>query len=80
MKKTKQILSILLILYIIINLIFGNISFAVNQTTTNDFNSIDSNTYPLIKEMIHDNFNNPNFGTKLINIKKQQLREEPAAA
>ena len=34
----------------------------------------------LIKEMIHDNFNNPNFGTKLINIKKQQLREEPAAA
>ena len=34
----------------------------------------------LIKEMIHDNFNNPNFGTKLINIKKQQFREEPAAA
>ena len=34
----------------------------------------------LIEEMIHDNFSNPNFGTKLINIKKQQLREEPAAA
>ena len=34
----------------------------------------------LIKEMIHDNFNSPNFGTKLINIKKQQLCEEPAAA
>ena len=34
----------------------------------------------LIKEMIHDNFNNTNFGTKLINIKKQQLREESAAA
>lgn len=34
----------------------------------------------LIKEMIHDNFNSPNFGTKLINIKKQQLRKEPAAA
>ena len=34
----------------------------------------------LIKEMIHDNFNNPNFGTRLINIKKQRLREEPAAA
>ena len=34
----------------------------------------------LIKEMIHDNFNNPNFGTKLINIKKQQLRKESAAA
>lgn len=33
----------------------------------------------LIEEMIHDNFNNPNFGTKLINIKKQQLSEEPAA-
>lgn len=32
----------------------------------------------LIEEMIHDNFNNPNFGTKLINIKKQQLSEEPA--
>lgn len=34
----------------------------------------------LIEEMIHDNFNNPNFGTRLINIKKQRLREEPAAA
>ena len=34
----------------------------------------------LIEEMLHDNFSNPNFGTKLINIKKQQLREEPAAA
>ena len=34
----------------------------------------------LIEEMIHDNFSNPNFGTKLINIKKQQLCEEPAAA
>lgn len=34
----------------------------------------------LIKEMIHDNFSNPNFGTKLINIKKQQLCEESAAA
>ena len=34
----------------------------------------------LIEEMIHDNFSNQNFGTKLINIKKQQLREEPAAA
>ena len=33
----------------------------------------------LIKEMIHDNFSNPNFGTKLINIKKQQLHEGPAA-
>ena len=33
----------------------------------------------LIKEMIHDNFSNPNFGTKLINIKKQLLHEEPAA-
>lgn len=54
MKKTKQILSILLILYIIINLIFGNIAFAVNQITTNDFNSIDSNTYPQIKEMIQE--------------------------
>ena len=34
----------------------------------------------LIKEMVHDNFSNTNFGTKLINIKKQQLREELAAA
>ena len=34
----------------------------------------------LIEEMAHDNFSNPNFGTKLINIKKQQLRKEPAAA
>ena len=34
----------------------------------------------LVEEMIRDNFSNPNFGTKLINIKKQQLCEEPAAA
>ena len=34
----------------------------------------------LIEEMIHNNFSSPNFGTELINIKKQQLREEPAAA
>lgn len=67
MKKTKQILSILLILYIIINLIFGNISFAVNQTTTNDFNSIDSNTYPQIKEMIQELKNQyPNWNFEIL--------------
>ena len=67
MKKTKQILSILLILYIIINLIFENISFAVNQTTTNDFNSIDSNTYPQIKEMIQELKNQyPNWNFEIL--------------
>ena len=67
MKKTKQILSILLILYIIINLIFGNVSFAVNQTTTNDFNSIDSNTYPQIKEMIQELKNQyPNWNFEIL--------------
>ena len=33
-----------------------------------------------VKIYMSDNFSNPNFGTKLINIKKQQFREEPAAA
>ena len=34
--------------YIIINLICGNSVYAVNQTTTTDINSIDSNKYPQI--------------------------------
>ncbi len=50
-KITKKIVVFILISYIILSLICGNLAFAVNQSTA-DFNSIDSNTYPQVKEMI----------------------------
>ena len=34
------------------NPILGNKALAINQTETNDINSIDSNQYPQIKEML----------------------------
>ena len=50
--KTLLVIFILIISYIIINLICGNKAFAVTQTTTTDINSIDSNKYPKIKEIL----------------------------
>lgn len=50
-KITKKLVVFILISYIILSLICGNLAFAVNQSTA-DFNSIDSNTYPQVKEMI----------------------------
>ena len=47
-------LIITILLYTVINLIIcGNKSFAtINQTQSTDINSIDSNKYPQIKEML----------------------------
>lgn len=69
MKKIikKVLISFLVItIYIILNIICGNkqnIVFAVNQTVSTDINSIDSNKYPQVKEIItslkkqHPNWN-----------------------
>ena len=53
-RKVKKLLAIfiLIISYIIINLICGNTALAVTQTKSTDINSIDSNQYPQIKEML----------------------------
>lgn len=52
--KIKKILviSILIIVYITINLIYGNKTFAVEQSFSTDINSVDSKKYPQIKELI----------------------------
>lgn len=50
--KKLLVIFILIISYTIINLICGNEAFAITQTTSIDINSIDSNQYPQIKEMI----------------------------
>lgn len=50
--KKLLVIFILIISYIIINLICGNVAFAITQTTSTDINSIDSNQYPQIKEML----------------------------
>ena len=50
--KKLLVIFILIISYIIINLICGNEVFAITQTTSTDINSIDSNKYPQIKEIL----------------------------
>jgi len=50
--KRLLVIFILIISYIIINLICGNKAFALTQNTSTDINSIDSNQYPQIKEML----------------------------
>ena len=67
--NVKMIISIFIFIlsYIIINLLFGNIVFAINQTISTDFNSIDSNQYPGIKEMIQQLKNeHPNWNFKIL--------------
>lgn len=65
-KITKKIVVFILISYIILSLICGNLAFAVNQSTA-DFNSIDSNTYPQVKEMIQKLKNQyPNWNFKVL--------------
>lgn len=65
-KITKKIVVFILISYIILSLICGNLAFAVNQSTT-DFNSIDSNIYPQVKEMIQKLKNQyPNWNFKVL--------------
>ena len=64
--KKLLVILILIISYMVINIIFENenfSAFAVNQTVSTDINSIDSNQYPQIKEMLqtlknqHPNWN-----------------------
>lgn len=67
--NVKMIISIFIFIlsYIIINLLFSNIVFAINQTISTDFNSIDSNQYPGIKEMIQQLKNeHPNWNFKIL--------------
>ena len=65
--KKILVIFILILSYILLNLIFGNTAFAINQTTTTDINSIDSNQYPGIKEMIQQLKNeHPNWNFKIL--------------
>lgn len=68
-KNIRKILVIFLLIvaYIIINLIWSGKAFAVNQTTTTDINSIDSNQYPQIKEILQELKNqHPNWNFKIL--------------
>ena len=64
-KNIRKILVIFILLmsYIIISCIWSNKAFAINQTTSTDINSIDSNKYPQVKEVLqklkseHPNWN-----------------------
>lgn len=65
--KKLLVIFILMVSYIIINLIFKNEVFAISQTTSTDINSIDSNQYPQIKEMIKSLQNeHPNWKFKIL--------------
>ena len=68
--KKLLIILILIISYIVINIISGNdrfSAFAVNQTVSTDINSIDSNQYPQIKEMLQTlKSQHPNWNFKIL--------------
>ena len=65
--KRLLVIFILIMSYIIINLICGNKAFAVNQTVSTDINSIDSNQYPQIKEMLQTlKKQHPNWNFKIL--------------
>lgn len=68
-KSVKKLLAIfiLIISYIIINLICGNEVLAITQTTSTDINSIDSNKYPQVKEMLKSlQAEHPNWKFKIL--------------
>lgn len=68
-KNIRKILVIfvLIVAYIIINLIWSGKVFAVSQTTTTDINSIDSNQYPQIKEILQQlKSQHPNWNFKIL--------------
>ena len=68
-RKVKKLLVIfiLIISYIFTNLICGTSVFAISQTTSADINSIDSNQYPQIKEMLQSlQTQNPNWKFKIL--------------
>ena len=68
--KKLLVILILIISYMVINTIFENenfSAFAVNQTVSTDINSIDSNQYPQIKEMLQTLKNqHPNWNFKIL--------------
>ncbi len=65
--KKILVIFILILSYIILNLIWGSKAFAINQTTTTDINSIDSNMYPQIKEMLQElKKAHPNWNFKIL--------------
>ena len=65
--KKILVIFILILSYIILNLIWGSKAFAINQTTTTDINSIDSNQYPQIKEMLQElKKAHPNWNFKIL--------------
>ena len=65
--KKLLVIFVLIISYIIINLICGNQVFAVSQTISTDLNSIDSNKYPQIKEMLQSlQKEHPNWKFKIL--------------
>lgn len=67
--NVKKLLAIfiLIVSYIIINLICGNEAFAITQTTSTDINSIDSNKYPQIKEILQSlQIEHPNWKFKIL--------------
>ena len=65
--KKLLVIFILIISYIIINLICGDKVFAITQTTSTDINSIDSNQYPQIKEMLQSlQAEHPNWKFKIL--------------
>ena len=62
----KIIIIMLLTVYILISLM-SSVVFAVNQSSTTDINSVDSNQYPLIKEMIQSlKSKHPNWNFKIL--------------
>ena len=65
--KKLLVIFILIISYIIINLTCGNTALAVTQTTSTDINSIDSNKYPQVKEMLQSlQTDHPNWKFKIL--------------
>lgn len=68
-KNIRKILVIFILLmsYIIISCIWSNKAFAINQTTSTDINSIDSNKYPQVKEVLQKlKSEHPNWNFKIL--------------
>lgn len=66
-KKILLVIFILIITYILISFICKSEVFAINQTTTTDINSIDSNQYPQIKEILQNlKREHPNWKFKIL--------------
>ena len=62
----KIVITILLTVYILISLM-NYVVLAVSQSTSSDINSIDTNQYPLIKEMIQSlKSKHPNWNFKIL--------------